>query len=177
MLTPLDLNNKNFSKGFRGYDTEEVDEFFAKVAKDFERLYQDNVELKDAVERVSAKLEYYQQMESTMQNTLVIAQETADEVKKNSEQKAALLEQETAMKCKEITSECQAAAAKAKMDAEIAATQARTEAEAYAEKLRSEAESETTKLRNDTLAEIARLRGEAEAELKQMKNELSLIHI
>ena len=127
MLTPLDLNNKNFSKGFRGYDTEEVDEFFAKVAKDFERLYQDNVELKDAVERVSAKLEYYQQMESTMQNTLVIAQETADEVKKNSEQKAALLEQETAMKCKEITSECQAAAAKAKMDAEIAATQARTE--------------------------------------------------
>ena len=38
MLTPLDLNNKNFSKGFRGYDTEEVDEFFAKVAKDFERL-------------------------------------------------------------------------------------------------------------------------------------------
>ena len=87
MLTPLDLNNKNFSKGFRGYDTEEVDEFFAKVAKDFERLYQDNVELKDAVERVSAKLEYYQQMESTMQNTLVIAQETADEVKKNSEQK------------------------------------------------------------------------------------------
>lgn len=35
MLTPLDLNNKNFSKGFRGYDTEEVDEFFAKVAKDF----------------------------------------------------------------------------------------------------------------------------------------------
>ena len=45
MLTPLDLNNKNFSKGFRGYDTEEVDEFFAKVAKDFERLYQDNVEL------------------------------------------------------------------------------------------------------------------------------------
>ena len=93
MLTPLDLNNKNFSKGFRGYDTEEVDEFFTKVAKDFERLYQDNVELKDAVERVSAKLEYYQQMESTMQNTLVIAQETADEVKKNSEQKAALLEQ------------------------------------------------------------------------------------
>ena len=35
MLTPLDLNNR-LSKGFRGYDTEEVDEFFAKVAKDFD---------------------------------------------------------------------------------------------------------------------------------------------
>ena len=43
MLTPLDLNNKNFSKGFRGYDTEEVDEFFAKVAKDFERHHHPGV--------------------------------------------------------------------------------------------------------------------------------------
>lgn len=33
MLTPLDLNNKNFSKGFRGYDTEEVDEFLPKLPR------------------------------------------------------------------------------------------------------------------------------------------------
>lgn len=75
MLTPLDLTGKTFSKGFRGYDTEEVNKFIAQVAKDFERLYQDNVELKDTVERVSAKLEYYQHMEGTMQSTLVVAQE------------------------------------------------------------------------------------------------------
>ena len=77
MFTPLDLKNKTFTKGFRGYETEEVDKFFAQVVKDFERLYQDNIELKETVERVSAKLEYYQQMEATMQNTLVVAQETA----------------------------------------------------------------------------------------------------
>ena len=35
MLTPLDLNNKNFSKGFRGYDTEEVDEFFCQSCQGF----------------------------------------------------------------------------------------------------------------------------------------------
>ena len=61
MFTPLDLKNKTFTKGFRGYETEEVDKFFAQVVKDFERLYQDNIELKETVERVSAKLEYYQQ--------------------------------------------------------------------------------------------------------------------
>ena len=65
MFTPLDLKNKTFTKGFRGYETEEVDKFFAQVVKDFERLYQDNIELKETVERVSAKLEYYQQMEAT----------------------------------------------------------------------------------------------------------------
>ena len=87
MFTPLDLKNKTFTKGFRGYETEEVDKFFAQVVKDFERLYQDNIELKETVERVSAKLEYYQQMEATMQNTLVVAQETADEVKKTAKRK------------------------------------------------------------------------------------------
>ena len=60
MFTPLDLKNKTFTKGFRGYETEEVDKFFTQVVKDFERLYQDNIELKETVERVSAKLEYYQ---------------------------------------------------------------------------------------------------------------------
>ena len=116
MLTPLDLNNNNFSKGFRGYDTEEVDEFFAKVAKDFERLYQDNVELKDAVERVSAKLEYYQQMESTMQNTLVIAQETADEVE------VAKMKVTTEDLCKKMSSQ-------AKDEASDVLAQARAEAQ------------------------------------------------
>ena len=52
MLTPLDLNGKTFSKGFRGYDTDEVNQFFSQISRDYERLYQDNVELKDSVEGV-----------------------------------------------------------------------------------------------------------------------------
>ena len=47
MLTPLDLNGKTFSKSFRGYDTDEVNQFFLQISKEYERLYQDNVELKD----------------------------------------------------------------------------------------------------------------------------------
>ena len=99
MLTPLDVNGKTFSKSFRGYDTDEVNQFFLQISKEYERLYQDNVELKDSVERVSAKLEYYQRMESTMQSTLVVAQEAADEVKKNSQQKAEVLTKETELAC------------------------------------------------------------------------------
>ena len=62
MLTPLDLKKKSFSKSFRGFDTGEVNQFLLQISKEYERLYQDNVELKDSVERVSAKLEYYQAM-------------------------------------------------------------------------------------------------------------------
>ena len=39
MLTPLDIHNKEFKRGFRGYNEEEVDEFLDRVIKDYEQLY------------------------------------------------------------------------------------------------------------------------------------------
>ena len=101
MLTPEDLKKKTFSKGFRGYETAEVDKFMQELIKEYNYLYLDNLQQKETIERVSSKLEYYQQMESTMQSTLTVAQETAEEVKAASEKKAALLEQETAVKCEQ----------------------------------------------------------------------------
>lgn len=95
MLTPLDLHGKKFNKTFRGYDSEEIDEFFAQVVKDFERLYQDNIELKEALERASTKLEYFEQMETTMHNTLAVAQETAEEVKRNGRKELEVLTRES----------------------------------------------------------------------------------
>ena len=77
MLNPEDLKKKTFTKGFRGYEVEEVDKFLAKLIKEYEYLYLDNLEQKETIERVSSKLEYYQQMEATMQSTLAVAQETA----------------------------------------------------------------------------------------------------
>lgn len=119
MLTPLELKGKAFSKGFRGYDQEEVNQFLAQVTKDYERLYQDNAELKDTVERVSSKLEYYQRMEGTMQNTLAVAQETADEVKRSSEQKATVMAQSVEMECRKQREETSAYCAKLTQDAEL----------------------------------------------------------
>ena len=87
MLTPEDLKKKTFSKGFRGYETAEVDKFMQELIKEYNYLYLDNLQQKETIERVSSKLEYYQQMEATMQSTLTVAQETADEVKAASEKK------------------------------------------------------------------------------------------
>jgi cell division initiation protein len=158
MLTPLDLNSKTFAKGFRGYDADEVNEFFAQVSKDYERLYQDNVELKDTVERVSAKLEYYQHMEGTMQSTLTVAQETADEVKKSSEQKAELLAKKTDTEC-----------AQKRADAEAYVNKVKSEAEAYADKVKGEADAYAEKCKNDAQAFIDKMRGTAEMEVAKLK--------
>lgn len=169
MLTPEDLKKQTFTKGFRGYETEEVDKFLEMIIKEYGYLYLDNLEQKETIERVSSKLEYYQQMEATMQSTLAVAQETADEVKASSEKKAALLEQETAVKCEKQLAEAKEAAknlhdetmaraedlynqTKTKTDNMLQAVMAecnkmRTEAAAYAENVRHQADVDAAKLR------------------------------
>ena len=147
MLTPLDLNGKTFSKSFRGYDADEVNQFFLQVSKEYERLYQDNVELKDSVERVSAKLEYYQRMESTMQSTLVVAQETAEEVKKNSLQKAEVLTKETELACSKQKEAIVSFCNKLRADTEAEITRMKSEAEAYSEEIRKQADAYAVKTR------------------------------
>ena len=149
MLTPLDLNGKTFSKSFRGYDKDEVNQFFSQVSRDYERLYQDNVELKDSVERVSAKLEYYQRMESTMQSTLVVAQETADEVKRNSLQKAEVLTKETELACNKQKEAAASFCNKLRADTEAEITRVKAEADAYAEKVRKMADEYAAKTRGE----------------------------
>lgn len=94
VLTPLDIHNKKFKKEFRGYDPAEVDQFMAEAAKTLERLLQDNMDLKENVERLTTKLEHYQHMETTLHSTLVIAQETAEEVKLNAKRECELMMKE-----------------------------------------------------------------------------------
>lgn len=105
MLTPLDIHNKEFKKNFRGYSETEVDEFLDKVIKDYEQLYRENTELKETVERVSSKLEHYQQMENTLHSTLVIAQETAEEVKLNAKKETELLTKEAEIRAQKMVEE------------------------------------------------------------------------
>lgn len=170
MLTPLDLNSKTFAKSFRGYDMDEVKEFFAQVAKDYERLYHDNVELKDTVERVSAKLEYYQQMEGTMQSTLTVAQETAEEVKRNNAKKSELKEKELAVVVDQKTTEAEAYAQKTRSDADLQAKKIRDEADAYAAKVRSEADNYASRIKSDVESETEKLKSDTQSFVDRMKH-------
>lgn len=94
MLTPLDIQNKKFNKVFRGYNSDDVDQFMLEAAKNYERLLQENMDLKENVERLAMKLEHYQHMETTLHSTLVIAQETAEEVKLNAKRECELMMKE-----------------------------------------------------------------------------------
>ncbi len=91
-LTPLDLqNSKEFRKSTRGYNQKEVDGFLTRVFKDYEELYRQNLDLQEELAEAKEKLNQYQLIEDTLQGTLVLAQQTAEEVKKNAEGEASLI--------------------------------------------------------------------------------------
>ena len=89
MITPLDIENKKFSKQMmNGYSVEEVDEFLDDLTSDYEKAYKQSTELKARVDELERSLLHYKTIEDTLQNTLVMAQSTAEEVKEVAKQQA-----------------------------------------------------------------------------------------
>ena len=89
MITPLDIDNQKFSKQMvNGYSVEEVDDFLDELSIDYSKNFKEVSELKAKVEELEASLVQYKAIESTLQNTLVMAQTTAEEVKNVAKEKA-----------------------------------------------------------------------------------------
>ena len=89
MITPLDIENKKFSKQMmNGYSVEEVDDFLDDLTIDYSKNYKEATELKAKVEELNKSLEHYKMIEKTLQNTLVMAQTTAEDIKNVAKQQA-----------------------------------------------------------------------------------------
>ncbi|AST56286.1 septum formation initiator [Thermoanaerobacterium thermosaccharolyticum] len=102
MLTPMDIHNKEFKRSFRGYNENEVDEFLDKVMEDYELLYKENSDLKDRVNILNDKLQNYTDIEKTLNNTLVVAQKSAEDLKLNAKKEADLIIQQAQREAEKI---------------------------------------------------------------------------
>lgn len=92
MITPLDIENKKFSKkAISGYSTEEVDDFLDEVTIAYEKIYKEATESRNTIESLNNEINKYRQMESTLQSTLLMAQNAAEEVKNTAKQQADLM--------------------------------------------------------------------------------------
>ena len=90
-LTPMDINNKEFKRGLRGYNAEEVDEFLDEVVENYEEMYKENSNLKEKLANLNEKIEYYSKIETTIQNTLLLAQNAAEQAKSSAKKEAELM--------------------------------------------------------------------------------------
>jgi len=89
MITPLDIENKKFSKQMmNGYSVEEVDEFLDDLMEDYSKNYKETTELRSRIEELTQAVDHYKTIEETLQSTLIMAQTTAEDVKKIAKQQA-----------------------------------------------------------------------------------------
>lgn len=90
-LSPLDIHNKEFGRAFRGYDEDEVDDFLERVIQDYEASIRQNKELEEHLEQMNERLKYFTNIEESLSKAIIVAQETAEEVKTNARKEAQLI--------------------------------------------------------------------------------------
>lgn len=101
-ITPMDIEQQEFSRSFRGYNEEEVDDFLDKIVKDYEELINENVRLNEEIEKTQEKLKEFGEIEETLRSALVNTQKSAEEIKSRVEKEAKVIIEKAEMEAKAL---------------------------------------------------------------------------
>ena len=105
MLTPLEIENREFKKTVGGYNRDDVEDFMSLILVDYEKLYRENVASREKIEALNSALENYKNQEATMQNAILAAQKAADALSQTASEKADLIIKEAQAKASDIMRE------------------------------------------------------------------------
>lgn len=94
-ITPIDIQHKQFKKALQGYDRAEVDGFLDEVIETLEDEAQHRAALEAEIADLKERISHFKAMEESLQNTLVLAQRTADEVKASAHKEADLIKEQS----------------------------------------------------------------------------------
>lgn len=117
-LSPLDIHNREFNRGFRGYEVDEVNNFLDKVLKDYELTIREKTALQNKVDDMEERLSHFAEMEKTLNKSIVIAQETADEVKGSARKESKLIIKEAEKNADRIVDEALSKSRRISMETE-----------------------------------------------------------
>lgn len=106
-ITPLDIQQKQFPMKFRGFDIEEVYGFLEIIREEMEDLLRENASLKENVQRLENQIKEYRDMETTLRETLLTAQQLVEDYKTNARKEAELLVREAELKADSVLKEAQ----------------------------------------------------------------------
>jgi cell division initiation protein len=106
-ITPLDIQQKQFSSRFRGFDMEEVDSFLELIREEMEELLRDNANLREESRRFEKQLKEYKNIETTLKDTLISTQQMADEFRSTAKKEADLLRKEAELQSEEMLRDAQ----------------------------------------------------------------------
>jgi len=101
-LTPLDIKKQEFKRVMRGYDPDEIHAFLEMVAEEFEALHREKNRLEDEAIKLRTQLHDYQEVERTLKQTLMNAQEAMQLSRDNSKREAELTLREAELQAEKI---------------------------------------------------------------------------
>ncbi len=160
MLTPIDIQNHVLKSTMGGYNKKETDDFLEAIRESYEQIYKENGDLKKKITTLSEGIQYYKQMEGTLQKTLVLAEQTASETLETSKTAAAQVEKESRAKAEVMLRE-----AKSRADGLVA------DAQEKANKLTRESEERAATLKRDSEEKAAKLTRESEETAEKLTRE------
>ncbi|EOA3413403.1 DivIVA domain-containing protein [Enterococcus hirae] len=165
-LTPLDIQNKTFPTKMRGYNQDEVDDFLDLVVRDYEEITQRNRELEKAVKHSEEKLEYFNELKDALNQSIIVAQDTADKVKTSASKESEVIVISAQNKADELVATAEKRAHQLTTDAEEKARQILTDATEKAKQLAVETED----LKKKTRVFHQRISLMLESQLEQVKS-------
>ncbi len=116
--TPNDLQNLTFKKQLMGYSEDMVNDVLDKIIEDYTAYIKENVELKDKLALLNEGLQHYKTIEESLQNTLLVAQQTGEEIKKNAYEKAENVIKEAEIRAQKLINDANQEVVKIKFEYE-----------------------------------------------------------
>lgn len=116
--TPNDLQNLTFKKHFMGYSEDMVNDVLDKVIEDYSAYIRENVELKDKLALLNEGLQHYKTIEEALQNALLVAQQTGEDIKKNAYEKAENVIREAEIRAQKLINDANQEVVKIKFEFE-----------------------------------------------------------
>lgn len=165
-LTPLDIQNKTFPTKMRGYNQDEVDDFLDLVVRDYEEVTQRNRELEKAVKHSEEKLEYFNELKDALNQSIIVAQDTADKVKTSASKESEVIVTSAQNKADEMVATAEKRAHQLTTDAEEKARKILIDATEKAKQLAIETED----LKKKTRVFHQRISLMLESQLEQVKS-------
>jgi cell division initiation protein len=144
-LTPLDIHNKEFTRGFRGYSEDEVNDFLDQVIKDYEAVIREKKDLEETVSKLEEKISYFKNIEETLNKSILIAQETGEEVKRTATKEARLIVKEAEKNADRIINEALSKSRKISMEID----ELKKQSSVYRTRFRMLIEAQLEMLKND----------------------------
>jgi cell division initiation protein len=134
----LDIKKQEFKRVMRGLDPEEVGAFLDMVADEFETLVRERNRSEEENLKLRTQLQDYQNVEKSLKQTLVTAQESVVHSRENSKREADILVREAELQSEKIIDDAKVKLAKLKNELLVV----RAQKDSFARRLRHLLESQ-----------------------------------